>query len=709
MAFAAGWFQADVDFGLEQSTGQPIIRTSNNGTRDGYLAKVSRETQRTVWVRTFSGSNTIEGRCVSAGPKCAGGNSSSSGEESCPLTLDFVAAGGVFRGQVTFEGAAQPATSNGGEDAFIVLYGSGTNVNGVDDGGNYITHLTFGSSGSSGHDGVTGIVVDLADQSVIVTGYFTGTCNFNPAGTSLTRVSAGGTDAFVAKYKVGLGQSLLLEWVYTVGTTGHDSGTAAAVDSGGDGYATGFLRGADGSRDVWVVRVAPPPSPPAPPYAISAPEWEHVLPGVGGASDDLGKGIAIDGIDRVLVAGQFGLVREAGGPPTGTITIDFNPGSGTSNLTTTGGTDAFVARYLPDGAYDWAFIRGSDFNDAGAAIAVDPVRSRRVSHAGWFGAPDAAAGYTVDFDPGAGVANLLSLGRSDGFVSSFAPTPPVSVKNQVSIAFDNSGSMTLNNDYTPFISSLAELIRSDNDPWVVPQDETVAINVVLYGSSREPPQGARQFMPWTVFNGSTAHLFADRLERLRKPQGNNNSIVEGLLVARQSLEDSGIDACYRSIGVVAQEPNGTWNINTQGYNDLTLQTNGRDAVMALGGVDQLNGFGVRHATAFLVDRQYAMTNLATAGISGLGFGLQTPAVPFRGFEDPAFHDRLRRMIERQTTCPGDYNRDGFVDQIVDRAMFLADHTNSQPYADWDFDGLFTNADITMFDLSLTADCPDCTP
>ena len=76
-------------------------------------------------------------------------------------------------------------------------------------------------------------------------------------------------------------------------------------------------------------------------------------------------------------------------------------------LTSNGGSDAFVARYTTDGQFDWAHQFGGTLGDAGNGLDVDAAGNVVVT--GYFS-------WTVDFDPGAGVLNLVSAGDNDVFV-----------------------------------------------------------------------------------------------------------------------------------------------------------------------------------------------------------------------------------------------------------------------------------------------------
>ena len=98
---------------------------------------------------------------------------------------------------------------------------------------------------------------------------------------------------------------------------------------------------------------------------------------------------------------------------TGTFegTVDFDPGPGVENLTSSGSnSDIFVSKLDASGNYVWAKSFGSTRSDSGQSVEVDSFGNVYIT--------GAFAG-TVDFDPGPGVENLTSTpgGNVDVFVS----------------------------------------------------------------------------------------------------------------------------------------------------------------------------------------------------------------------------------------------------------------------------------------------------
>src|SRR3990172_4568019 len=94
---------------------------------------------------------------------------------------------------------------------------------------------------------------------------------------------------------------------------------------------------------------------------------------------------------------------------------DFDPGAGTSNLTSFGSEDIFVSKLDSAGNFVYGRQLGGTLTDRGFGIAVDG--SGNVYTTGFFQG-------TVDFDPGAGTSNLTSAGDVDIFVSKLTCDSP---------------------------------------------------------------------------------------------------------------------------------------------------------------------------------------------------------------------------------------------------------------------------------------------
>jgi len=232
-----------------------------------------------------------------------------------------------------------------------------------------------------------------AAGNIIVVGTFTATADFDPGPLAYTLTSAGtpGSDVYVAKYSAGGA----LAWARRLGNTNTEAVNDVAVGANGNIVVTGSfsgtvdfdpgpgaynLTGTGGDAFVWLLDTD------------GNFIWARNL---GGSSADVGNGVAFGPDGSVYVTGTF------------QGTADFDPGTGTLNLTSAGSTDAFLVRLGPAGDLVWAGRMGGTQADEGKAVA--PAADGTVYLAGDFRG-------TADFDPGAGVANLTSAGSTDVFV-----------------------------------------------------------------------------------------------------------------------------------------------------------------------------------------------------------------------------------------------------------------------------------------------------
>lgn len=189
------------------------------------------------------------------------------------------------------------------------------------------------------------------------------------------------------------GQSF--EWAKTFGG-GEDDYGVSVVDESGNVYTTGYFEGTvdfdpgigttsmsdQGLTDIFVQKI----------NASGDLVW---IKSFGGSGGDAGLSIAVDVTGNVYTTGYF------------ENTVDFDPGSGTTNLISEGETDVFIQKLDAMGNFLWAKSFGSWNVDSGTGISVD--ESGNVYTTGRFT-------HIVDFDPGLETNNLTSTGSSDIFI-----------------------------------------------------------------------------------------------------------------------------------------------------------------------------------------------------------------------------------------------------------------------------------------------------
>ncbi|MBD1940078.1 DUF4347 domain-containing protein, partial [Microcoleus sp. FACHB-68] len=243
--------------------------------------------------------------------------------------------------------------------------------------------------GGSGNDVGYSISVD-SSGNVYTTGSFNGTADFDPGPSTLNLTSAGGDNIFVSK----LNASGTLVWAKQLGG-GNGSGRGIATDSSGNVYTTGSFNGTvDFNPDTGTLNLASigDDSFISKLNADGSLAWARQL---GGSGNAYGRSIAVDSSGNVYTTGYFN------------GTTDFDPGTGTSNLTS-GSNDIFVSKLNADGSFAWAKQLGGSIGDFGYSIAVDSSGNVYIA---------SAFTGTVDFDPGAGTFNLTSnSGSPDAFI-----------------------------------------------------------------------------------------------------------------------------------------------------------------------------------------------------------------------------------------------------------------------------------------------------
>ena len=296
---------------------------------------------------------------------------------------------GRFTGSVDFDPGAGTAnlTSGGLLDAFILKMNSN---------GDYLWAKGFGSA-SSLNDIAKSVAIDSSGNSY-VTGYFKGTVDFDSGIGTSSFSSVGEIDFYVVK----LDPSGNYLWAATAGSTGNDLAAAITIDNSGHILITGYFTGpvdfdpgagianliAAGSNDSFILKLD----------SLGQLIWAKQI---GGTLGEGGNAVVTDSSGNVLTTGFF-----AG-------TVDFDPGAGDSSLMSRGSNDFYISKLDQSGNFVWAKTIGSTSVDESLGISLDG--NENVITTGYFTG-------TVDFDPGAGTANLVSGGAFDSFVLKLAPS-----------------------------------------------------------------------------------------------------------------------------------------------------------------------------------------------------------------------------------------------------------------------------------------------
>jgi hypothetical protein len=243
-----------------------------------------------------------------------------------------------------------------------------------------------------------------ASGNVYMTGWFQGTVDFNPGAATNSLTAYGNYDCFVLKLDV----SGNYVWVKQLGGTSNDIGNGITVDASGNVYLTGSFEGTcdfdpgtgsaaltapGGNSDAFICKLT----------SAGAYSWAKKI---GDTNLEEGFGIVLDASNNVYTTGYFS-----------STTVDFNPGTGTSNITCGGFNDCYISKLDASGNYVWGkAITGPNY-EVGNALTVDG--SGNVIITGYFRS-------SVDFDPGTGSSFLTSAGWSDIFICKLTSTGTLS-------------------------------------------------------------------------------------------------------------------------------------------------------------------------------------------------------------------------------------------------------------------------------------------
>jgi hypothetical protein len=295
--YAAGQFTGTVDF----NPGTGTNNTTSKGQWDIFILKLASDGSYT-WHKTIGGtSNDIAWRIVTDSSK-------------------NVFINGTFQGTVDFDpnSGISNFTSNGGSDIFTLK---------LDSTGNFKWNNKVGGTGN---DEARGIVVDNTGY-LYSSGIFLNTVDFNPGTASYNLTSKGSGDIFIQKIDTA-GNFI---WVKSFGNTGSDGAYDVSMDTALNILVAGFFANtvnfdqgitnysvtSKGGVDVFALKLD----------SNSNFMW---VKSFGGTGNDCAWCVVDIDFDNSVVAGTFEGVA------------DFNPGSNIYNLTSKGGSDCFIVKFV---------------------------------------------------------------------------------------------------------------------------------------------------------------------------------------------------------------------------------------------------------------------------------------------------------------------------------------------------------------------------
>ena len=366
--YTTGYYWGTVDFDANAGT----TNLTAIGQNDVFIQKID-PNGNLIWAKSFGGALWDFGISIDID---LSGNVFTTGYYTG--TVDFDPGAGVLNLSVV-----------GSADVFVQK---------LDSNGDFLWAKSFGGSGD---DNPESIHID-SNGDIYITGHYSSTSvDFDPnAGTTILPL-IGNVDVFIEK----LDQNGDLVWAKVFGGSGIDYGYSIITDQSGNVYTTGyFLSSVDfdpnagvtnassnGFADVFLQKLD----------QSGNFTWVKTF---GSANSEMGRSIDVDVNGNIYITGDFM------GP------TDFDPGAGTTILTSNGGTDAFVQKLDSNGDFAWARSFGGANHDFGRSISVDA--NDNVFTLGDFSG-------TADFDPNAGITNLTSNGLKDIFVQKMIQCVPV--------------------------------------------------------------------------------------------------------------------------------------------------------------------------------------------------------------------------------------------------------------------------------------------
>ena len=370
--YTTGTFYGTVDFDPSPGT----FNLTAIGNTDIFISKLD-ASGNFLWAKSIGGDTSDAGNAIAID---AAGNVYTAGYFSG--TVDFDPGSGIYN--LTSGGAI------GSDDIFISK---------LDASGNFVWAKNFGGTGCK----CTSIKLDTFGN-VFTTGYFSGTLDFDPGAGSDSLSSFSGAGIFISKLD-SLGNFVWAKNMGGIASPANIEGYSIAIDAFNNVYTTGSFKGivdfdpgastfsltAIGVGDIFVSKLD----------AFGNFVWAKQIIGDATTFASTGHSIAIDGVGNAYTTGNF------------RGTVDFDPGAGIFNLTSTGFYyNMFILKLDASGNFIWVDDMGGTGASfaLGASISIDATDNIYTT-GNFYG--------TVDFDPGTGAFDLIntSTSNTDMFIS----------------------------------------------------------------------------------------------------------------------------------------------------------------------------------------------------------------------------------------------------------------------------------------------------
>ncbi len=267
--YTIGKFRDTADF----DPGPELFNLTPLGSSDAFISKLD-SNGNFVWAKAIKGSLTVSGNGISVD------------------ALGNVYTTGHFYGTVDFDPGIEPYNleSKGSQDIFISK---------LDSNGDFVWAKAIGETDI---DSGKAISVDVSGN-VYTIGVFSGTVDFDPgSGTTFNLENPGSQSIFISKFT----SDGNFVWAKAIGGNNNDSGDDIAIDDTGNVYTTGFFQSTGdfdpgpgifnlesaGYDDIFVSKLT----------SNGNFVWAKAI---GGNENDSGKGIATDSSGNVYITGSF--------------------------------------------------------------------------------------------------------------------------------------------------------------------------------------------------------------------------------------------------------------------------------------------------------------------------------------------------------------------------------------------------------------------
>ncbi|MCW3103379.1 MAG: hypothetical protein JWO09_1819 [Bacteroidetes bacterium] len=364
--YTAGYYQ----YTMDMNPGTATANVNSAGSLDAFISKLD-SAGNYIWGKSFGGLGPDQINSIFVDKK------------------GIIYTTGTFQSTADFDPSAATVnmTSAGGNDIFVSKFTSA---------GTLVWAKQMGSPAGSYGDAGYDIAADTAGN-VYTIGSFKATADFDPGAGTYTYSCVGGfnDDIFISK----LDSAGNFVWAEAFGDYNYDDGYSIALDDSSNVYATGkfyavvdFDASADSMKldggsggDAFVLKL----------NNAGNFKWVRQL---GDLYGDEGFGIALDSSANVYTTGSY------------EGTVDFDPGAGVFTLATAASyRNVFVSKLDAMGNFIGAAgLGGTSTQDRANAIAVD--NTNKILITGYMDG-------TGDYDPGAGVYDLVSTGGTDIFIA----------------------------------------------------------------------------------------------------------------------------------------------------------------------------------------------------------------------------------------------------------------------------------------------------